>query len=466
MNRNFLNKRIGTILICMMVFTLLFNALSLTAFADKKNSEHVHEWKYESYEEGTKKGKDGTEYEGYYVTRECLDKDCKEVEENKFVKKVTNEKKLYTAPDSWMEKLAIPFGFVLRFFYNLVPIYAVALLFFAIAMKIILFPFGIKQQKNSVKQAKLRPKEMAIRKKYAGRDDRATQQKVQEEIMALYQKENFNPMSGCLPLLLQMPILFALFRVIYNPLRFTAGVSKDVITDIGRRLIDLGVLYKGEALTKDALRIGDLPIATILKNENNLELVRDLLPKGFENPDLTFLGIDLSRTPTLEFNLLIVIPIATFVIVYFSMWLTRKLTYQPTQTGDAGMSNKIMDLVMPAMSTWFTFMYPAVLGLYWIFQNILGVVQQLILKKMFPIPVFSDEDYAAAEKEMAGKSKKDKKKNVTYKRHPKSLHHIDDEDDDVAPVKPEPKKSTVKKKPESASPLIDAAPLKDNETDN
>ena len=264
-----------------------------------------------------------------------------------------------------------------------------------------------------------------------------------------------------------MPILFALFRVIYNPLRFTAGLGRETITAIGRRLIDLGIVYDGKLLSSNTLRIGDLPIATLLKDESNYELVKDLLPKNFKVPDLTFLGIDLSQVPKLEFNLLILIPIATFVIVYFSMWLTRKLTYQPTQTGDAGLSTKIMDLVMPAMSTWFTFMYPAVLGLYWIFQNILSVLQQLILKKMFPIPVFTDEEYAAAERELAGKNKKDKKKaNVTYKRHPKSLHHIDDDDDDIAPAKPEPKKPAVKKKPESANPLIDAAPLKDDEKDN
>ncbi|MBE6686030.1 MAG: YidC/Oxa1 family membrane protein insertase [Ruminococcaceae bacterium] len=464
MNTKKTNKRIGIILICMMVFTLLFNTLSMTVFADKKDDEHVHEWKYESVEEGTKENKEGKEVKGYYVTRECQDKDCKEKQENKFVKKDSD----FTAANGWMEKLAVPFGFIIKFFYDLIPVYAVALLFFAVAMKVILFPFGIKQQKNSIKQAKLRPKEMAIRKKYAGRNDKATQQKVQEEIMALYQKENFNPMSGCLPLLLQMPILFALFRVIYNPLRFTAGVHRDTITAIGRRLIDLGVEYKGAYLNKTALRIGDLPIATLLKDKENLGLVKDLLPKNFENPDLSFLGIDLSKTPTFEFNLLIIIPIATFIIVYLSMWLTRKLTYQPTvnQTGDAGMSTKIMDLVMPAMSTYFTFLYPAVLGLYWIFQNILSVLQQLILKKMYPIPVFTEEDYAAAEKEMAGKNKKDKKKNVTYKRHPKSLHHIDDDDDYVAPAKPEPKKNTGKKNPESANPLIDAAPLKDDEKDN
>jgi len=73
--------------------------------------------------------------------------------------------------------------------------YILALFIFAIVVEILMLPFSIKQQKNSIKQARLRPKEMAIRKKYAGRTDQATQQKINQEIQELYQKEQFNPMG-------------------------------------------------------------------------------------------------------------------------------------------------------------------------------------------------------------------------------------------------------------------------------
>ena len=104
----------------------------------------------------------------------------------------------------------IPFSWVIRFFYGLTDNYMVALLFFAIVVKVVLFPLGIKQQKNMVKQASLRPKEMAIRAKYAGRTDQATQQKMQNEIMSLYQSENYNPAGGCLPMLLQLLVVWAI----------------------------------------------------------------------------------------------------------------------------------------------------------------------------------------------------------------------------------------------------------------
>lgn len=365
----------------------------------------------------------------------------------------------YTPANGLWEKIAIPFGWIIRVCYNLIPNYAVALLIFAVVMKVILFPFGIKQQKNSVKQASLRPKEMAIRKKYAGREDKATQQKVQQEIMDLYQKENFNPMGGCLPLLLQFPILLALFSVIRNPLRYITGLTVSEIGAIGNRLISEGVG------TVKKFATGDLEILKLIKDKENFELIADIVPDKLgavsDLPNLTiFGGLDLSATPELKFNILIIIPIVTFITVYLSMKLTKKLTYQPQQTGDAKTSGIIMDLMMPAMSTWFTFMYPAVLGLYWIFQNLLGVLQQLILKKMYPIPVFTEEDYKKAEQELMGKNKEKKKKpNSATKRHPKSLHHIDDDDMEVMEIEEKPENN--KKKNDS---IIESAPLKD-ETD-
>ena len=102
--------------------------------------------------------------------------------------------------------------------------YLVALLVFALILKILFLPFGIKQQKNTQKQMKMKPKEMAIRKKYAGRNDQPTQQKMQQEIMEMYSQEGYNPMSGCLPLLIQMPFLFLIYKVIMNPLQYICKI--------------------------------------------------------------------------------------------------------------------------------------------------------------------------------------------------------------------------------------------------
>ena len=106
---------------------------------------------------------------------------------------------------------------------------------------------------------------------------------------------------------------------------------------------------------------------------------------------------------------------------------------------DAMAGMKIMDISMPALSTFICFSVPAMLGIYWIFQSLLGVVQQLILKKLYPFPVYTEEDYKAAEREYKGKLPKEKKneeKKVLSGK--KSVTKYDDDDDEYAVLDEKP----------------------------
>ena len=153
-----------------------------------------------------------------------------------------------------LDFIAIPLGWIIRVCYSLVNNYFLALLLFAIVMQILLLYFSIKQQKNNVQQAKLAPKTAAIRKKYAGRNDAQTQQKMQEELQAMYQKEKYSPFGGCLPLLIQMPILFALYNVVMNPLRYITGISADTIAQIQTHMTDdLGIVLNPRGLYIDMM---------------------------------------------------------------------------------------------------------------------------------------------------------------------------------------------------------------------
>lgn len=143
------------------------------------------------------------------------------------------------------------FGYILNLCYKLVPNYAIALLFFALIIKILLFPLGIKQQKNMVKQASLRPKEQAIRNRYAGRTDKVTQQKMQQEIMNLYQEEKFNPMGGCLPMIIQLVIVFSIYAAAVNPLRYVCHIPADNINNISVKIVEL--YHNGELDIEDAV---------------------------------------------------------------------------------------------------------------------------------------------------------------------------------------------------------------------
>ena len=316
-------------------------------------------------------------------------------------------------------------GYIIKFCYSLTNNYALALLLFAFLIKLLLFPLGIKQQKNMVKQAKLRPREMAIRKKYAGRNDQATQQKMQQEVMNLYQEENFNPMGGCLPLLIQLPILFALYEVIRKPLTYICNFSKETI----------------EALST---KVAEITASEAINIQEEVKIVNEVIKSGVENyegiagfsaeliPDFTIFGgtFNLANTPSFkEFSWLLLIPVLTFLFTVFSSKITKKLSYQAPSTQDAANnpSMKIMEYSMPLLSTYICFVVPAAIGVYWIYQNILSVLQTVIMAKLYPIPSFTEEDYKAAEKAV-GAAKKAKKAADPNKPKVRSLHHIDDDE--------------------------------------
>lgn len=327
--------------------------------------------------------------------------------------------------NSIMDILNIPFGYVLRFC-NFIGFgnYVLALLIFAIIMKVILFPLGIRQQKNMVKQASLRPKEMAIRKRYQGRTDRVTMQKMQTEIQEMYQKENFSPFGGCLPLLLQFPIIIALYNVIRNPLQYLLRVSTDNITkvkEIFQAATGRTVSYDLEMLSEIKSHFSDYQSALGGVAESDLP--------NFE----IFPGFDLSGTPAF-WNWLLVIVVLCFATQFLSMRLTRKFSYQAPQTGDAAKSMIIMDLLMPVMTAWIAMKMPAVIGLYWVYQNILGVAQQFILSKMFPYPTFTEEEMKAIEKKMNTNSGNNVRRETVRNPNVRSLHHIDDDDEPYADV--------------------------------
>lgn len=328
-----------------------------------------------------------------------------------------------------LDIISVPLGWIMRVCYSLVNNYFIALLLFAIVMQLILLPFSIKQQKNSVRQAQLAPKTAALRKKYAGRNDAATQQKMQEELQELYRRENFNPASGCLPLLIQMPILFALYNVVINPLRYISGLTAARISELQTYLTEtLQIELNMRSVYIDLMnKVQEFITAGGEQAAKILEIAPEL--EGATIPDMTFIGVDLSRVPSLSinpFDWLILIPIFTVVSHFITQKITRMFTYQSPETLEAqnNPSMKIMNWSMPLLSAWIALSVPAAIGLYWIFRGIIMTVQQIVLSKVYPTPHFTEEDYKAAEKEMkVGKPKREKSKIP-----PKSLHRIDDEE--------------------------------------
>lgn len=331
--------------------------------------------------------------------------------------------------------IGIP-GAILRFCNTITGNYILALFLFAVIVEVCMLPFSIKQQKNSIKQAKLRPKEQAIRNKYKGRTDQATQQKCQNEIMEMYQRENFNPMSGCLPLLIQMPIIIALYNVVINPLKYICQLSDEAVTAVGEAITKLPgyetFVARGTETIKQMGIIRD-----------NFEYFSSLGIEGFaENipsvdaiPNFLFFGghLDLAQVPSFDrFDWLLAIPVLTFVLSFLSSKVIKKFSYQPTTAENdksQGCSNAMMDFMMPLMSVYIAFIVPGAIGVYWMFKNIISMIEKIIIAKVMPIPVVSEEEMRAAEAEVAMSNRARKKQEKA-----RSLHHIDDEDDGGAAV--------------------------------
>jgi len=315
-------------------------------------------------------------------------------------------------------------GFLMRLAYSITNSYLLSILLFTLVMEIILIPLQLKQQKNQIKQAKLAPKANAIRKKYAGRNDQATQQKMNNEIMEMYQQENFNPASGCGTLLIQFPIIICLYNVVVNPLRYICNVPKAEITALKEFLVQAGNVLDGR---NEQISI----INTIRDNVSDYFTVAPSLENAVL-PTFTAGPFDLSLTPSLTFqpfDWLMLIPIITFIVMVASQKIMQKFTYQSpeAQAQQNSTSMKIMTWTLPLMSVYIEFQMAAAIGVYWVFRSVISTIERIIIAKVMPVPQYTEEELKEIERQI-GLSNKQKKKENKEKKHVRSLHYIDDEE--------------------------------------
>ena len=359
--------------------------------------------------------------------------------------------------------------------------YLLGICLFAIVIEILLLPFAIKQQKTSIRQAKLQPKEMAIRKKYAGRDDQVTRQKLNAEIQELYQRENYNPLGGCLPLLIQLPIIMVLYNIVIDPLRYmlgqpaamsgalntfyttarAAGGLGHITEKASRGTISLLAQLKSDPSVLDGLK--DFPLF-----RNSAEIYDSISGVMDSMPNFMLGKLNLGVNPSAG-GWLLLIPFLTFVGYFLSMRLTKKFTYQPAPTTgttdkQVACSNWMMDITMPLMSAYFSLLFPALVGIYWMFKSVISTLTRFIISRVMPYPKFTAEDFRAAEREYAGKVPKAGQpqrysygpKTTMVGGKPKSLFHMDD-DDYLAKVEAQEKEDEEKNSTEAGKKASDSA---------
>lgn len=239
-----------------------------------------------------------------------------------------------------------PLGYIIKVIYDWVGDYGTAIILFSIVTRIILLPLGYKQQKSMAASRQLQPLLAEIKRKYKNDKDRVSQ-----ETLKLYQQHKINPLGGCLPLLIQMPILFGLIRVIYDPVTF---VLKQNTTELLARFPDI-------AATGITAKI---------------ELAKRLPEIGLAGINFNFLGIDMSAIPNYKVpSVLWIIPILAAAATYLSGKQSQK--QNPAGSGDqASQMSGSMTTIFPIMTLFFTFTMPVSAAMYWLMSSILQVGQQ------------------------------------------------------------------------------------------
>ena len=333
----------------------------------------------------------------------------------------------------WLYKLL---GTVLSWFSSITGSYALALLLYAFAFKIIFLPFSIKQQKNQIKMAKLTPKIEVIRAKYRGRTDPVSMRKQQEEIMKLQQDEGYSPLAGCLPMLFQLLIILPLYKVIRNPLSYISRLGDDVIKTLGGVL--LGTTENIDQITLASAIRSVASEGEVFVNVNNALASHGMKIADIQStiPSFNLWGLDLGMKPEI-LSWLVLIPIFATAFQWLSMFVMRKVSgnqsmQMAAQDSQAQMSMRMMDIMFPAMTLFFTFSFSAMMGLYWIYQSILGMIQSIIIAKLMPIPKYTEEELKMMQK---AKRQAEKAQKEIIKSQPKykSLHYIDEDDYDELP---------------------------------
>ncbi len=281
-----------------------------------------------------------------------------------------------------MEILYDVFGWILGQFYSLVHNYFVAIALFALLFKIVLLPSAISQQKGTAKQARLQPKLRRIQERY--KTDKNAQQKIQEEQQALYQREGFNPMSGgCIPLLIQMPIIFGLYGAVYKPLTYALRISDDVLTTLTKIVTD-SELATGSSRTIEIVVIDNIEkIRDAALQAGVSDAILDQI-KNFGQEQFNFFGYSLSANPSFKpLSLLVIIPILSCLTSLASSLIgqIRSKRNNPAMAKNPAMG--CMTFGMPLFSLYFVTQFPAAIGIYWIINNIYSFVQTLLVGSIY-----------------------------------------------------------------------------------
>lgn len=282
---------------------------------------------------------------------------------------------------------------------------AIAIILFTLLVKVLMLPLTMKQSKMMKLNSIITPEVKKIQDKYKDkRDDQEAMLKMQAETKAVYEKYGTSQMGGCIQLLIQFPILMALYRVIQNIPMYVgqlknllvailSGTNNDGIMSVSGYADIMAENFPKVGINTDWTNIDSAVTAMNSFTGEQWESLKSLFPAYAniiaENQQKitemnTFLTINVSQVPTFALNAAILIPILAGVSQYISVRIAQGQNgNQLDEDNPAAASMKMMNIFMPIMSAFIAFSVPAGLGLYWIATAVFQTIIQLIINRYY-----------------------------------------------------------------------------------
>lgn len=319
------------------------------------------------------------------------------------------------------------FGMLLNYIFEFVVLVmpapvatlGISIIVFTIITRLLMTPLQIMQQRTTKGMAIIQPELEKLQNKYKDKKDSESQAKYSAEMQALYKKHKINPLAGCLPLIIQLPLIMALFGVLRDASTYIiklkevyVGLANSIMTSVsnyqqvlqpyldihgmnGKIKFDLtqvtasnGVLGVKELLSKlTSLQwselLGKIPADAVASMEPFFEL-----KKSYE-----WFGVNLVDTPSQLVKaggtgmiIALIVPILVWVstVIYSKYTMAQTQSTQPKKGGDGQQEKtmKTMNTVLPLMTAFFSYTMPCGLALYWIIGNVIMLVQQVMVTKM------------------------------------------------------------------------------------
>lgn len=274
-------------------------------------------------------------------------------------------------------------GYLLWGLFYVFQNFGISIILFTIIVKIIMFPFSVKQQKSMASTSRLQKKQRELQVKYAN-----NKQKMNEEMQKLYEKEGVSPTGGCLTSIVPFILMLGIFYSVAYPLTNTLHINSETVSNALQSIKTIPgySLMEGLAGTANSSAYQEINLVKVLSE------VKEFIPQFFTGADIDkinmfvngfdFAGFNLLVSPSSEgfLSWYILIPVLCLVSNIAAQVITMKVSGN-AQSQQGCM--KVMIYVMPLMSAWFAYIVPSAVGFYWICSSLFSLVQSLIMNKFF-----------------------------------------------------------------------------------